>query len=742
MAKTSFNIEGMHCASCAVNIEKSLKKTKGVKEASVNYALAKASVEYDEGVSEHELHGVVEKEGYKIASAAPMKHDMGVHGEDHGDHMVHGDSAKAGKRAAVALGLGIPVVLIAMLGIEIPGEVVGISATKWVEAILATIVVLGPGMEFHRMAFKQALRLRANMDTLITIGTGAAIISSWWQMFTGGDVYFEVAAIIIGFILLGRYFEAKSKGRASEAISKLLELGAKNAHRIVDGKTEDVPVESLKVGDIVLVKSGEKVPLDGTIIEGASAIDESMLTGESVPVEKTVGDVVFGATVNQQGSLTIEIVKTSENSALAQIVRIMEEAQQKKAPIQKLVDRISGVFVPIVILVAIATFVGWMFVSGDVSHAIITAVAVLVIACPCAMGLATPTAILVGTGRGAKEGILIKSGEALERNRNIDVVMLDKTGTITEGKPKVTDLLPIHMDEKTVEALLEKGADPATCLLALSAGLESQSSHPLSQAIVREAKEKGVKMIEAKEYQNVSGKGISGTVNGKPLLIGNRALMEQEDIDLHEVNEDLRRLQSQGKTVSVVAFDGHAVGLIALADVAKSTAKEAVAGLKALGLEVVMITGDNMATAQAIAREVGIDRVEAEVLPEQKLEIVKAAQEKGKRVAFVGDGINDAPALTQADLGIAVGSGTDIAIEAGQIVLVGGGPEKIVSGIKLARLTYAGIKQNLFWAFFYNIIAIPLAIAGLLNPMIAAGAMAFSSVSVVLNSLRIKGKKL
>ncbi len=738
MAKTTFTIEGMHCASCAVQIENSLKQTNGVKEAQVNYALAKGSVEYDERqIDEKALHEVVEKEGYKVRTESEMEH----HGGEH--HMSHGNAKQAGARAALALALGIPVVFIAMFGVEIPGEVIGISATRWVEAILASIVVLGPGMEFHRVTFRQMKKFRANMDTLITMGTGAALIFSWWQMFQGGEVYFETAAIIIGFILLGRYFEAKSKGKASEAISKLLELGAKQAHRITkDGNIEEVDVDALRIGDRVLVKSGEKIPLDGRVLQGQSAVDESMLTGESIPVEKGEGDLVYGATVNQQGTLTIEITKTSENSVLAQIARVMEEAQQKKAPIQKLVDKISSVFVPIVIVIAILTFIGWMVMTKDVNTSLISAVAVLVIACPCAMGLATPTAILVGTGRGAREGILIKSGEALERNRNIDVVMLDKTGTITEGKPRVTDLAPSHMDEKTIEVLIGKGADPTQCLLALAAGLESHSSHPLSQAIVREAQERGVRHINAKEFKDVAGKGVRGTVNGKVVLIGNKNLLEQEGVSIEELADEMLKLQSEGKTVSIVAFDGHVVGLIALADVPKPSAKDAVAGLKALGLDVVMITGDNFSTAKAIAKEVGIEQVEAEVLPEQKLQIVKSAQEKGKHVAFVGDGINDAPALTQADLGIAIGSGTDIAIEAGQIVLVGGGPEKIVLSIKLARATYAEIKQNLFWAFFYNTVAIPLAAAGLLNPMIAAGAMAFSSVSVVLNSLRLRSKKL
>ncbi|TAL49772.1 cadmium-translocating P-type ATPase [Patescibacteria group bacterium] len=717
MSHTQFNITGMHCASCAVNIESELGKRTGVQKANVNYALSRASVEHDDSVSEHDLHAAVQGMGYGVsASGMPMD-----------EHAHHESDQGAGRRAAISMGLAVPTVVMAMMGFW-----------EWPQAILSTIVVLGPGMEFHRMTFKLLVRAKANMDTLITMGTLVALAFSWWQFSVGGDLYFEIAALITGFILLGRYFETRAKGRASEAISRLLELGAKMAHKIQDFKGAsaplqnaaeaatnivDVPVESLKLGDLVLVKPGEKIPLDGMIVKGESSLDESMLTGESMPVGKREGDSVFGATVNQQGALTVKVTALSGNTVLAQIVKLVEQAQQQKAPIQKLVDKISGIFVPIVIVLAVITFSVWFIFTGDMTTSFIPAVAVLVIACPCALGLATPTAILVGTGRGAKEGILIKSGEALERNRHIDAVLFDKTGTLTEGRPSVTDTTV--NDEH----------------LALVASLEASSEHPLAQAVVRYANDKKLALKMSDRTQSITGKGIEGVVDQKKIIIGSPSYVNQF-CQFRQNQPMVDRWQGEGKTVVVACIDNELAGLLAIADAPKSTAKTAVAELKRMGKEVVMVTGDNRKTAEAIARELGIEQVEADVLPGTKLEVVKAWQDKGKRVAYVGDGINDAPALTQADLGIAVGSGTDVAIEAGQIVLVGGGPEKVVSGLKLAAVTYRGIKQNLFWAFFYNVVAIPLAAVGLLNPLIASAAMAFSSVSVVLNSLRIRRAKI
>lgn len=700
MKKTTFPIKGMHCASCAVNIERDLSQASGVHGASVNYALAKATVEFDEGKThEHTLHQIVKNAGYDVV----MNHD------DHEDHMAHGaDVRKAGMKAAVALGLAVPVFVLAMGDLGFP----------FVQAVLATIVVFAAGSEFHIMAVKLLRRGRANMDTLISLGTLAALVLSWRNVFTGGALYFETAAIITGFILLGRYFEARSKGKAGEAIAKLVELGAKFAHRVTNGVLEDVPVDALKVGDRVFVKPGEKIPLDGEVHEGESSIDESMLTGESIPVSKRVGDTVFGATLNTTGALTIEITKEPGNTVLAQIVRLVGEAQEKKAPIQKLADQISGVFVPIVIGIAVLTFLAWMISGAALDTAFVNAVAVLVIACPCALGLATPTAIMVGTGRGAREGILIKSGEALERARNLDVVVFDKTGTLTEGKPIVTDIV---------------GSDD---VLRYAAALEASSEHPLALAVVRKAKELAVTVPKVEEFMSISGKGVRGHVEGKRIALGN-ALMMQDEGAVPDV-ADLERLREQGKTAVMIAVDGRVIGVLGIADAPKANAKEAVADLVHAGMSVMMLTGDHRHTAEAIARQLGIHDVEAEVLPDQKLAVVKRLQKEGKRVAFVGDGINDAPALTQADLGIAVGSGSDIAIEAGQMVLVGGGPEKVVAALRLTRLTYRTIKQNLFWAFIYNIIGVPLAAFGLLNPIIASGAMAGSSVSVILNALRIR----
>lgn len=708
MKKITFPIQGMHCASCAVTIEHDLKQAPGVGDASVNYALQQATVHFDEATTgEHALHGIVQKAGYSVP----------VHQGNHENHLAHGADAKAaGRKAAIALALAVPVLVLAM----------GNLGFVFVQAVLATFVVLVVGVEFHVTAAKLVLRLRANMDTLISMGTLAALGFSWWQLLgwmngypaLGGvpvplpSLYFETAALITAFILLGRFFEARSKGKAGEAIAKLMELGAKTAHRITADGVEDVAVDALVVGDRVRVLPGEKVPLDGTVVGGASSLDESMLTGESMPVGKAVGDAVFGATLNTSGAIDVTITKAPGDTVLAAIVKLVSEAQEKKAPIQKLADEISGVFVPIVIAVAVVTLFGWLAAGADLNTAIVNAVAVLVIACPCALGLATPTAILVGTGRGAREGILIKSGEALERARGIDVVVFDKTGTLTEGKPTVTDIV---------------GGDG---VLRYAAALEALSEHPLAQAVMRRAKQDGVVVPQATNFLSVTGKGVRGAVEGKEVAI--------VSADGASWRDDVDRLRAEGKTVVMVTVDDENIGLLGIADAPKATAQAAVEQLMAMKLRVMMLTGDHKTTALAVARHLGISEVEAEVLPDGKIAVIKQLQAKGKRVAFVGDGINDAPALTQADLGIAVGTGSDIAIEAGQMVLVGGGPEKVVAALRLTRLTYRTIKQNLFWAFVYNVIGVPLAAFGFLSPIIASAAMASSSVSVVLNALRIR----
>jgi P-type Cu+ transporter len=536
--------------------------------------------------------------------------------------------------------------------------------------------------------------------------------------------------VIAALILLGRYFEARSRGQAGEAIGKLMELGAKTA-RVIDGGAErDIPIEQVKTGDVLLVRPGEKIPVDGTIVQGGSSVDEAMLTGESMPVTKASGDTVFGATINLSGAFQMRATKVGEDTVLAQIVRMVSEAQGNKAPIQKLADTVSGIFVPVVLGIALATAVGWYLVTGDLSQSFVPAVAVLLIACPCSLGLATPTAIMVGTGVGARRGILIKNGEALERGSKIDVVMLDKTGTLTEGRPKVTEVIAF---------VPEIAPDN---VLRLAASLERLSEHPLGQAIVRAAQEKGLAMESVADFINIAGLGVKGRLENAAVLVGNVRFMREEGVELGAALAQIETRQARAETVVVVAQNGNPIGLIAIADTLKSDAKEAIAQLRAQGITPVMITGDNRKAAEAIARELNIEQYFAEVLPQDKALQVQRLQKEGKRVAFVGDGINDAPALAQADLGIAVGTGTDIAIEAGNIVLVKGSPLKIIEALRLSSLTFRTIKQNLFWAFFYNVAAIPLAAFGLLNPMIAAGAMALSSVSVVGNSLRIRSRKL
>lgn len=608
-----------------------------------------------------------------------------------------------------------------------------------VRAILSAIVVFGFGYDFHRLAWKQIWKGRVNMYTLIVFGTTTAWVFSLWQMFLGGDLYFDVAALVTAFILLGKYFEDQSKGRASRAISKLFELVAKKAERVKkDGGTEEVHIDLLSVGDIVIVKPGGKIPLDGEVVGGESMVDESMLTGESRAVFKQIGARVFGATENQTGTLKIKVTKLSSETVLSQIIALVEKAESRKVPIQKRVDKISKIFVPFVIVTAVITYVLWYLITGDISVSIVPAVAVLVIACPCALGLATPTAILVGTGLGAKNGILIKSGEALARGRDLDVVMLDKTGTLTEGKPRVVTVAAISLDEKTARDILKTSTDPERAILAIASAVEAGSEHRIAGAIIRGAKEVTVPEIEVTHFNSMPGRGVEAVFQGKKILLGNAILMAERNISLQNIMPKIVQMQNHGETISVLTIDHEIIGIIGVSDVVRSTAERAVTELKEMGLEVLMITGDNARTAQTVGDELGIEHIESDVMPDRKMKIVKKWQKKGKRVAFVGDGINDAPALTQADLGIAIGSGTEIAIEAGQIVLVGDDPMKIPQAIRLSRLTDRVIKQNLFWAFFYNVLAVPLAAFGLLNPVIASIAMGLSSVSVVLNSLRIR----
>jgi P-type Cu+ transporter len=723
MTTATFNIAGMHCASCAARNERTLKKLAGVLGATVNFATHSARVEYDDSVvSIGALHDVVVENGYQV-----LKPELA---QDHKER-ARLELRSAKQRAYLALLLASPAAVLAMFNIALPWTLFGHNISVWIQAALSTVVILALGWQFHVGMLRQARSLSANMDTLISLGTLAALFFSVWAMLAGEHhLYFETGAVIAALILLGRYFEARSRGQASEAIEKLVELGAKTAHLSRDGSEQDIPIDEVRVGDIILVKPGEKVPVDGTVVDGSSNIDEAMLTGESVPASKTKGDDVFGATINIGGALRIRATKVGQDTVLAQIVRMVTEAQVNKAPIQKLADRVSGVFVPIVLGIAIITAVAWYLITGDIYQSLVPAVAVLVIACPCSLGLATPTAILVGTGVGARRGILIKNGEALERGKRIDVVVFDKTGTLTEGKPKVTD----------VDAC--KAPTTADDVLALAASIERLSEHPLAQAVVRAARDKNLPLMDVQDFENLAGKGVRGRVGGTAVMVGSGRLLLEHGVPLIQPIARAEQHEADAKTVFLVARDQKLVGMIAVADTLKDDAKPAIERLHAQGIETVMMTGDNRRTAQAIAEQIGIDMVFAEVLPQDKAGRVRELQQKGKRVAFVGDGINDAPALVQADLGIAMGTGTDIAIEAGNIVLVKGHPLKVIEALALSRLTFRTIKQNMFWAFFYNVAAIPLAALGLLNPMIAAAAMAGSSLTVVGNSLRIKRQKL
>ncbi|NLY85023.1 MAG: copper-translocating P-type ATPase [Tissierellia bacterium] len=717
LEKKTLLVEGMTCAACSTRVEKVLNRLDGVVSASVNLSTNKAIVEYPSGsIDEDLLVKTIEKAGYK--AEVEVERDL-----DREKELREKEIKSLKTSFIISAVLSLP--LFSAMFFHMAGSH-NILTNGWFQLALATPVQFIIGYRFYKGAYNSLRGGGANMDVLVSMGTSAAYFYSIYNLLKGVDeFYFEASAVIITLILLGKTFEAVAKGKTSEAIKKLMGLQPKTARVIRDGVEVDIPIEKVDIGDIIVVRPGERIPVDGIIVEGNSAVDESMITGESIPVDKSQGDEVIGATINKFGTFKFRATKIGKDTVLSQIIKLVEDAQGSKAPVQRLADKISGIFVPVVVAIAIITVLGFTLIKGDFNTGLINAVAVLVIACPCALGLATPTAIMVGTGKGAEKGILIKSGEHLERAHKIDTIIFDKTGTITKGEPEVTDILGfegIDRDE----------------LLRVAASVEKTSEHPLGQAIVRRGEEELLKLTEPEDFLAVPGKGLQATHEGKKVLIGNRKLMQDNGISIEMGEKDLLRLEEEGKTAMLVAIDNSLVGIIAVADQIKETSKGAIEQLKSMGLEVYMITGDNERTAKAIAREVGITNVLAEVLPENKADVVEKIKKEGKEVGMVGDGINDAPALAAADVGFAIGTGTDVAMEAADITLMRGDLEGVVTAIRLSHRTMKTIKQNLFWAFFYNSIGIPFAALGFLNPMIAGAAMAFSSVSVVTNSLRLK----
>jgi Cu+-exporting ATPase len=750
--ETTFGVTGMTCASCVGRVERALRKVPGVVGASVNLANEKAKVGYILGeVGARDLEKAVEEAGYGI-----VREDEGASVEDSREReygKLRGDFFLAAALTALILIGSLPM----MLGFKPPVPVAWLNLGL---LFLATPVQFWAGRRFYRGALGALRHGQANMNTLVVMGTSAAYFYSVLAtlapgLFAAGraDVYFDTSALIITLILLGRLLEARAKGRTNEAIKKLAGLRAKTARVVRDGGEVDVPVEDVRVGDVVVVRPGEKVPVDGRVLAGESAVDESMITGESIPVTKRQGDEVIGATMNTNGSFRFEATKVGEDTALQQIVRMVEEAQGSKAPIQRLADRISAVFVPAVMGVAAATFAIWLLFGPEpaFTFALLNTVAVLIIACPCAMGLATPTSIMVGTGKGAESGILIKGGEALEGAHKLDTVVLDKTGTLTRGVPELTDVA------------VGDGIDDVE-LLRIVASAERGSEHPLGEAIVRGAKERGLSFVEAEGFEAVSGGGVRASVEGREVLVGSRRFLSESGAHKEGLVTRGEELAREGKTPVFVAFDGRPVGLLAVADAAREESREAVDRLHSLGLEVAMLTGDNRRAAEAIARELSVDRVVAEVRPQDKANEVKRLQAEGKRVGMVGDGINDAPALAQADVGIAIGTGTDVAMEAADLTLISGDVRGVARAIGLSKATVRNIKQNLFWAFAYNVALIPVAAGalyplfsegsvpevlrpvlgeyGFLNPVLAAAAMALSSVTVLSNALRLRRAKV
>lgn len=737
MEQAEFDIEGMTCAACANRIEKKINRMDGVNHGSVNFALETLQVTYHPGqTSTNDIKDAVQSIGYSLIEPDADQAEEGK--KDHRQAAIEKQTA----RFLFSMILSLPL-LWAMVShfsftsfIWLPEAFMN----PWVQLALAAPVQFIVGWPFYVGAYKALRNKSANMDVLVALGTSAAFFYSLYESIQSAirgtheaALYYETSAVLITLIVLGKLMEARAKGRSSEAIQKLMGLQAKEAVIERDGKQMTVPISDVKVNDLVFVKPGEKVPVDGEIIEGTTAIDESMITGESLPVDKTAGDMVIGATINKNGFIKIKATKVGKETALSQIIRVVEQAQGSKAPIQRMADQISGIFVPIVVGIAVLTFLIWFiwffFVDpGNVTSALETFIAVIVIACPCALGLATPTSIMAGSGRAAESGILFKGGEHLEVTQSLDTVVLDKTGTVTKGEPSLTDVLAYaNWTEDT--------------LLQLAGSAEQQSEHPLARAITDGMKERGLEAVEVEAFQADPGHGIEAKAAGHKLLIGTRKLLQKHHIRYEQIEASVTMLEEQGKTAMLVAIDGEVAGIVAVADTIKSSSPQAIARLKEQGIHVVMMTGDNKLTAEAIAKQAGIDHVIAEVLPEEKAAHIAALQEQGKKVAMVGDGINDAPALATANIGMAVGTGTDVAMEAADITLMTGDLHAIADALEFSKKTMRNIKQNLFWALAYNCIGIPIAAFGFLAPWLAGAAMAFSSVSVVLNALRLQRLK-
>lgn len=772
-------ITGMTCTNCANTVEGALREAAGVVYASVNFAAEKAHVEYVSGLGARApIVAAVRNAGYDVIGGDAAQPAAGEEPDsaDAPEIAEIGEDSEAAARAAavrreyrrllVGVVFTLPLVVISMgRDFDLIGSWASGNWVNWLLLLLATPVQFYVGWDYYVGAFKSLRNRSANMDVLVAMGTSAAYIFSVAVLVArgagsdllGDHLYFETAAVIVTLIVLGKLLEARAKGQTSAAIKELMGLQSRTARIVRDGEELDVPVEEVVVGDLVVVRPGEKIPVDGVVVSGGSTVDESMLTGESLPVEKAIGGEVFGATMNGQGLLGIEATKVGRETALAQIIRLVEQAQGSKAPIQRVVDQVAAYFVPAVIVIAVVTFAVWLLSGAGFVPALLRLIAVLVIACPCAMGLATPTSIVVGVGKGARLGILFRNSVALEQTHKLTAVLLDKTGTITRGEPAVTDLIVSPALQSSLSA--ESGhsmaalAEPGE-LLRLAASAEKGSEHPLGGAIVRAADTHGLKLVDPAGFEAITGQGIAAQVEDYRILLGNLRLMEREQVDLNGFAPDLSKLQAEAKSAIWMAVDGQASALIAVADTVKDGSDEAVTAMRKMGLTVAMLTGDNWTTADAIAREVGINRVHAELLPGEKLDQVRAMQEEGLHVAMLGDGINDAPALAQADVGIAIGAGTDVAMEAADITLIRGDLRTVPQAIALSHATIRNIRQNLSWAFGYNVALIPIA-AGILapfpwappflqqlHPILAAAAMAFSSISVVANALRLRGFKL